>query len=70
MLNKIFIYLIKFYRKNISPMFPPSCRFQPTCSKYCLQAFEKHTPLKALMLSFSRVLRCNPLCKGGDDPLR
>ncbi|MBG97560.1 membrane protein insertion efficiency factor YidD [bacterium] len=68
-MSKIFISLIKCYRKNISHLFPPSCRFSPTCSKYCLEAFEKYNPIKAFVLSCSRILRCNPLCKGGDDPL-
>ena len=68
-MNKIFVSLIVFYRKNISPIFPPSCRFSPTCSEYSLKAFEKYNTWKALVLSVSRVLKCNPFFKGGDDPL-
>jgi len=68
-MNKIFVSLIVFYRKKISPMFPPSCRFSPTCSEYSLKAFKKYNAWKALALSVSRVLKCNPFFKGGDDPL-
>jgi len=68
-MNKVFVSLIVFYRKKISPMFPPSCRFSPTCSEYSLKAFKKYNVWKALTLSLSRVLKCNPFFKGGDDPL-
>ena len=69
LLNKIFIGIIKFYRKNISPLTPPCCRFYPTCSEYGLQAFQKYHFFKALRLTVWRILRCNPWNKGGYDPL-
>ncbi|MBQ9976423.1 MAG: membrane protein insertion efficiency factor YidD [Clostridia bacterium] len=65
----IFIFLIRFYRKFISPLFPPTCRFTPTCSQYALEAFEKHGCIKGLFLTVWRILRCNPFCKGGHDPV-
>lgn len=65
----IFIYLVKFYRKFISPLFPPTCRFTPTCSEYAIQAFMKHGAIKGLFLTVWRILRCNPFCKGGHDPV-
>ncbi len=68
-MNSLFVSLIIFYRKNISPIFPPCCRFSPTCSEYSLKAFKKYDAGKAIFLSVSRVLRCNPFFKGGDDPL-
>ncbi len=68
-MKKIIILLIKFYQKFISPLFPPSCRFYPTCSNYTLQAVERFGVIKGLYLGFRRVLRCNPLNKGGYDPV-
>ncbi|MGK9369132.1 membrane protein insertion efficiency factor YidD [Melioribacter sp. Ez-97] len=65
----LFIYLIKFYQKAISPMFPPSCRFYPTCSEYSVQAFTKYGVFKGGIKSIWRILRCNPFNKGGYDPL-
>ncbi len=63
------IFLIGLYRKAISPLLPRVCRFEPTCSSYCLQAFRKYNFIKALGLSAWRILRCNPFCRGGYDPL-
>jgi len=65
----LFIYLIKAYQKLISPLFPPSCRFYPTCSEYSVQAFRKYGVLKGGAKSIWRILRCNPFNKGGYDPL-
>lgn len=67
--NLACIGLIRSYRKFISPLLPSVCRFQPSCSQYSLQAFQKFNFFKALGLSAWRVLRCNPFCKGGYDPL-
>ncbi|MCK4957219.1 MAG: membrane protein insertion efficiency factor YidD [Candidatus Cloacimonetes bacterium] len=68
-LNNIVLLLIKGYRRFISPMFPPTCKFTPTCSVYSYQAFQKYNFLKALYLSIIRVAKCNPFHPGGDDPL-
>ncbi|MCX8056570.1 MAG: membrane protein insertion efficiency factor YidD [Ignavibacteria bacterium] len=65
----IFIYLIKFYQKFISPLFPPSCRFYPSCSQYSVEAFQKYGVIKGFYKSAWRILRCNPFNKGGYDPL-
>ncbi len=65
----LFIYLIKAYQKIISPLFPPSCRFYPTCSEYSVQAFKKYGVIKGGAKSVWRILRCNPFNKGGYDPL-
>ncbi|MDP2303050.1 MAG: membrane protein insertion efficiency factor YidD [Ignavibacteria bacterium] len=64
-----FIFLIKLYQKFISPLFPPSCRFHPTCSEYSKQAFEKYGVVRGIIKSVWRILRCNPFNKGGFDPL-
>ena len=60
---------LKFYKRNISPMLPPCCRFVPTCSEYAMEAVEKYGALKGGYLAARRVLRCNPLHPGGYDPV-
>jgi putative membrane protein insertion efficiency factor len=65
-----FIKLIhKIYKIFISPLFGPSCRFHPYCSDYAVSAIEKHGLLKGSYLAIKRVLRCNPYCQGGHDPV-
>ncbi|MDE0187223.1 MAG: membrane protein insertion efficiency factor YidD [Candidatus Poribacteria bacterium] len=66
----ILIYLIRLYRKFISPLFPPTCRFYPTCSQYSLEAIMKHNLLKACWLTFKRLSKCQPFHPGGYDPLK
>ncbi|MDR1069635.1 MAG: membrane protein insertion efficiency factor YidD [Gracilibacteraceae bacterium] len=66
----LLIALIKGYRKFISPLFPPTCRFYPTCSAYFIQALEKYGFFKGTFLGIKRILKCNPLFPGGYDPLR
>jgi putative membrane protein insertion efficiency factor len=63
------IALIKGYRRFISPMLPPSCRFTPSCSLYTLQAIEKYGLLKGGFMGARRILRCHPFSKGGFDPV-
>jgi putative membrane protein insertion efficiency factor len=65
----VFIFIIKLYKKLISPMLPPSCRFYPTCSEYAGEALMKHGAIKGLLLSVWRILRCNPYNRGGYDPV-
>ncbi len=65
----LMIGLIKLYRKFISPIKPPCCRFTPTCSAYALEAFKKRGFFAGLILTVWRLLRCNPFCKGGYDPV-
>lgn len=67
---RIFVFLIKIYQKFISPLFPPSCRFYPTCSEYAIQAFTKHGIFKGGLMAIWRILRCNPFNKGGYDPVK
>lgn len=69
MLKKTLVFLIKFYMKNISPAFPARCRYYPTCSRYTLDAIEIYGPVKGAFLGLLRILRCNPLFKGGYDPV-
>jgi putative membrane protein insertion efficiency factor len=63
------IWAILFYRRRISPLLPPSCRFYPSCSTYALQAVQKYGAFKGGWMSVWRVLRCNPFSKGGFDPV-
>lgn len=69
MIGKILIKLIELYRKNISPRKIPCCRFTPTCSAYAIEAIQKRGAFVGTLLSIWRILRCNPLCKGGYDPV-
>lgn len=65
----IFIALVKFYRRFISPLKTPCCRFTPTCSQYALEAFRERGAIVGLGLTVWRICRCNPACKGGYDPV-
>ena len=68
-MSKLLIGLIRFYQKNISPQKISCCRFTPTCSAYAIEAIQVHGAFKGALLSIYRVLRCNPFCKGGYDPV-
>ena len=61
---------IHFYRRYISPLTPPSCRFVPTCSQYALDAYRIHGMILGTWLTFTRILRCHPWHPGGNDPVR
>ena len=68
-MKTILIFLINIYRKYISPLKKPCCRFTPTCSEYAIEAIKVHGAIKGSCLSIIRILRCNPFCKGGYDPV-
>jgi len=61
--------LVHFYRYVISPLLPNRCIYYPTCSSYALEALETHGPIKGAILAVKRILSCNPLAKGGYDPV-
>ena len=68
-----FILVLKFYKIAISPFFYAvgvRCKFEPSCSKYMIQAIEKYGSIKGIYLGTKRFLRCNPFSKGGYDPLK
>jgi uncharacterized protein len=67
--NQLIIVLITGYRKILSPVLPKVCRFEPSCSQYGFQAFSTYPFGKALWLTTTRILRCNPFHRGGYDPL-
>ena len=64
-----FILLVKFYQLCISPFTMPSCRYTPTCSEYGLEALRVHGAFKGVLLTAWRILRCNPFCRSGYDPV-
>ena len=62
------VWLIRLYQR-FSRLLPPACRFRPTCSEYAIGAIQTHGLLKGLPMAAWRILRCNPFCRGGDDPV-
>ena len=62
--------LLGVYKAMVSPFLPPACRFEPSCSEYAHQAVEKYGALKGTWMGVKRILRCQPFCKGGHDPVR
>ena len=68
-MKHIMIWLVRLYRKYISPLKPPCCRFTPTYSAYAIEAFQKRGFFAGLILTVWRILRCNPFGKGGYDPV-
>jgi putative membrane protein insertion efficiency factor len=60
---------IRLYKRFISPVLPPGCRFQPTCSEFGYEAIERHGVIKGIALTAWRLLRCNPFNRGGYDPV-
>ena len=68
-MKKVLISLIRFYQRRISPYKKPCCRFYPTCSAYAVEAIEKKGLLRGGLMALWRILRCNPFCKGGLDPV-
>lgn len=69
MIARLFIRLIRFYQRFISPQLGHNCRFTPTCSEYAVQALQIHGALKGSLLAAWRILRCNPFGKYGYDPV-
>ena len=68
-MKKLFLFLIKFYRKYLSPLKSTKCPYYPTCSTYGLLAVQKYGAFKGCLLAFWRILRCNPFSHGGVDPV-
>ena len=64
-----FIFIIWIYQKAISPLFPSTCRYTPTCSHYSIDALKKYGPIKGSWLSIKRILSCNPWGGCGHDPV-
>lgn len=68
-MTRILIGIIRFYQKFISPLFPRSCRFYPTCSEYSVLALQKHGFFKGGYLMIKRIFKCHPFHPGGYDPI-
>ena len=68
-MKKLFLFIIKFYRKYISRMKSTKCPYIPSCSEYGMEAIEKYGALKGGALALWRIIRCNPFSKGGYDPV-
>ena len=68
-MKRLVLGLIRFYKRFISPLLPPSCIYYPTCSEYAYQAIEKYGILRGSWMGFLRILRCNPFARGGHDPV-
>ena len=67
----ILIAIIKLYKIFISPIFPNSCRFEPTCSQYCIDSIKTYGLFKGIAKSINRIARCNPwFGSGGYDPVK
>jgi hypothetical protein len=63
------LHLLRGYKWAISPLFPPACRYLPTCSEYAMEAVERYGALRGAGMAFARVLRCHPFARGGYDPV-
>ena len=68
-MKRLLIRFIRFYQRHVSAHTPPSCRFMPTCSQYAVTALERFGLLRGGWMAFTRIVRCNPFCKGGYDPV-
>ena len=69
MIGRFLVGWIRLYKRFLSPLMPPSCRFTPSCSRYTVEAIQKHGALRGTLLGTWRILRCNPFGKGGHDPV-
>ena len=69
-MRRLLLIVIRTYQKIISPLFPPSCRFYPTCSEYSYGSIKKHGIIKGGYFSIIRILKCHPYHPGGFDPVK
>lgn len=68
-MSRIAVILIGLYKRFVSPLIPPACRYQPTCSVYAQEAIGRYGILRGGFLAVKRILRCNPFSHGGYDPV-
>ena len=61
MMRAVALFLLRFYKRFLSPLLPPMCRFEPTCSEYALDALRIHGPVKGVILTAKRLSRCHPI---------
>ena len=67
--QQVALRLLRAYKWAISPLFPPACRYVPTCSEYAMEAVERYGVLRGTWMGFVRIMRCHPFVKGGYDPV-
>lgn len=67
--QRVALLLLRTYKWAISPMFPPACRYVPTCSEYAMEAVERYGAVRGTLMAVARLLRCHPFAKGGYDPV-
>jgi len=67
--QRVVLQMLRGYKWAISPMFPPACRYTPTCSEYAMEAVERYGVLRGGLKAAARILRCHPFAKGGYDPV-
>ena len=68
--TSLFILLVRGYQYVISPLFPPACRYTPTCSQYAVEAVTRYGPFRGIAMALWRLLRCHPFARGGYDPVK
>ena len=68
-MTRLLTGIIRLYQRFLSPLLGQNCRFHPSCSSYAIEAIEVHGPLKGLLLAAWRIMRCQPFCAGGHDPV-
>ncbi|MFY9114176.1 MAG: membrane protein insertion efficiency factor YidD [Dethiobacteria bacterium] len=69
-MRSVFLYLIRFYQRFLSPLWPRTCRFYPTCSQYCYEAINKYGVIKGGFMGLCRLLKCHPFHPGGYNPVK
>ena len=69
-MQALILFLLRAYKRLISPLLPSACRYEPTCSEYMFQAVEKYGAMRGVWLGFKRLMRCHPFHEGGFDPVR
>ncbi len=67
---RFLVFLVRIYKRAVSPLLPSTCRFHPSCSAYSIEALKEHGALMGIWMTLKRILRCHPLSAGGYDPVR
>jgi putative membrane protein insertion efficiency factor len=67
--SKVLIAFIRLYQMTLSPLLGQNCRFTPSCSRYAIEAIERHGAVRGFGYAVRRILRCQPFCEGGHDPV-